>query len=225
MNLGHSQRELKSWFPSHYVDISENGYFSYNIIKYYIDSCFYNNILFNCASHGKIVGFYSHHVSLFSSRDFSICLFRSGATPLLDEEVPSIPVKEKPLIDLTADPSSIYDVPRLTHLDDEMREDEEGSLPVRVCSETDLTSPVRNDFILTTSGGGSVDDLEKSSEKENSDAGIKRGSRLRGPVISVTTTQKDVKTRQSRFEDMELLDLIGERDRDREMEGMPLFDL
>ena len=147
----------------------------------------------------------------------------SGATPLQGEEVPSIPVKEKPLIDFS-DPSFVYDVPRLTHLDDEMREDEEGSPPVRVCSETDLTSPLKNDFILTTSGGGSADDLDKSSEKEKSDAGIIRSSRLRGPVISVITAQKDAKARQSQFEDMEMLEaLIVERDRNREMESV--FDL
>ena len=131
-------------------------------------------------------------------------------------------MKEKPLIDFT-DVSTVYDVPRLTHLDDEMREDEEGSLPVRVCSETDLTSPLKNDFVLTASGGGSVDDLEKS-DTEKLDEGIIRGSRLRGPIISVTATQKDVKARQSQFEDMDLLEaLIGERDRSRETEGV--FDL
>ena len=106
----------------------------------------------------------------------------------------------------------------MTHLDDEMREDEEGGPPpIRVCSETDLTSPLKNDIHLTASGSGSVDELDKiHSEKGDANASIIRGSRLRGPVISVVTSQKDAKARQSQFENMGLLeDLIGERNRER----------
>ena len=110
-------------------------------------------------------------------------------------------------------------MPKVTHLDDEMREDEEGGpAPVRVCSETDLTSPFRTDTLLSASGSGSANELDKiHSERGELDAGIKRGSRLRGPVISVVTSQKDAKARQSQFENMGLLeDLIGERERERE---------
>ena len=130
---------------------------------------------------------------------------------------PSVPVKEKALIDFTPDESPArLDVPRVTHLDDEMREDEEGGPPpIRVCSETDLTTPLRNDSMLSASGSGSVDELDKyHPDKGDPNAGIIRGSRLRGPVISVVTSQKDAKTRQSQFENMGLLeDLIGARER------------
>ena len=129
-------------------------------------------------------------------------------------------MKEKPLIEFTPDDSPEREVPLVTHLDDEMREDKkEGGGPIRVCSETDLTSPVKNDILFSASGSGSVERLDRGDFDKNLDVdgSLVRGSRLRGPVISVVTAQKDAKSRQSQYEQMVLLeDIIGlQRTRER----------